>query len=413
VSLKRELDTDWVPDPWTWSNPELLPDELEECGLRSFQVPLVTGTARSVPLLRGDWRVKLQAAVRRVMALRDGDLSDGVLGYRMLPDLSIEYYQEALKRWRIRNDALIASHRVVAMTDIASFFPNSRVDRIASVLADCPGSSELLVILAMLQDRFGHALPEGYAAARCLANLYLTRVDSAAAVPFTRWIDDYVLFCDGDEHADTILNNLEKAAGEFDLHLSTTKTRVVSSAIVSSVTHRGETQYQELLRAFPDLLGTNPQAANLLLYLAIKQADSTPLDSLTAVEPERLPEIIMPRLAWFLSANPWSESSTRLIAELFSVEDHWSEWRRTRLATALWYGSPKAAEACRSFLIEAVERQDAGAAIAGRVLAKHLSVDLDQRIDTFPGERERHLLFAELSASPNHGVAPPPIVSFL
>jgi hypothetical protein len=412
VSLQRDLDTDWVPEPWSWTEPELFPPDLTSSGLRSLDVPLLDGRSRNVPVLSGEWLLRLQGAVRRVMVIKDRELSDGVFAYRMQADGTIEHYRQALDRWRVRNVVLTARHRVVAVTDIASFFPCSRIDALTPLLADCPGASELQDILGQVNDHFGHVLPEGYSAARCLANLYLSEVDSASTVPFTRWMDDYVFFCDSDDHANTVLNAVARAAGRCGLELSLPKTRIVSSAVVSTVAGTGPTQYEDLLRCLPDLLTTNDRAASLLLYLALERNDSAPLEVLGREEPEILPASIMPRLAWLLRTVAWTETSTRLIETLLAVEDRWSEWRRTRLATALWYGPKGAVEACRTFLVDAVERQDSAAAMAGRVLARHLPEDVMKRIDIFDNERERHLLTVE-SRSSLQGPGPPPVASFL
>jgi hypothetical protein len=418
TSIRRELDTDWVPDPWAWAKPELLATELVLSRLNTLRVPLLGGRARTVPLLAGEWRFHLQAAVRRVMRQCDPELSDGVVAYRMLPDGTIEHYRDALHTRQARNTFLSARHPIIAVTDIARFFPSISTKSIESVIPRGDDLSKLLIVLECLEEQYGYVLPEGYAAARCLANCCLAPLDSTIKVPFTRWVDDYAIFCSDDLEAGEVLGTLGKVASEQGLRLSELKTEIRLStehnlAVTSSVIDHGSTEYRQLLNTLPDLLTNNDRAARLLLHLAAEKNDADPLRVLLDSEPSALPPTLMPRLAWFLASIPWSEESTHLVESLLSVEDEWFAWRRARLAGALWYGPESAVDACHEALVRAIEDGAPGAAMSARVLAQKRPDEITKRIDFFDDERERLLLTAEAASPTTYESLPPPIASFL
>ena len=123
----------------------------------------------------------------------------------MRSDGTIEHYRDALQNRDRCNTLLAKAYPVALLADVASFFRNTRVGLIERILPHTVASQALVTTLTDLEGIYGYALPEGYSAARCLANWYLAPVDTTIHVPFTRWVDDYVLYCESKFQAASLL----------------------------------------------------------------------------------------------------------------------------------------------------------------------------------------------------------------
>lgn len=352
TSLQRETDTDWFPDPWLWVDVDQMvepvgSDQPEE-DIEYALVPFLGGRKRKVPVLGHNIRHWLMNATLQVMTAHDPILLSGVFSYRLMADGSYEHYREANYRRTKLEVALGTTNEYVVTADINSFFRSVTVEQLASVLGDAPGWRGLSRVVTWLEERIGYALPEGHSASRSLANAALAPADLVVEGRFTRWVDDYHVFCESRSNAERTLGELSEALGDLGFTTSRTKTGVTlwddfrSSILnISAITDEPQTEYTFPVHAIEDSSVdlTDLDLERRLRHALRKSAENGTvdiLDLLSNVSPSRIPVSVMPRLGWALASSDWSSSCIRVFDNLVGLDDEFLIWRRARLLPALW-----------------------------------------------------------------------------
>lgn len=124
----------------------------------------------------------------------------------------------------------------VISTDISDFYSRINFHRLDNLLDDaCPGSGAARFLkkqIKMIRARQSFGLPVGGAAARLLAELSLVDTDAALVdqgIKFTRFVDDYRIFLDGNEDPYDVLGFLAEHLGINEgLSLNASKTSLAS-----------------------------------------------------------------------------------------------------------------------------------------------------------------------------------------
>ena len=191
------------------------------------------------------WNAYLLALVLEVApaieSARIPTTKDIVFSYRFRPDKTENtlfdpdlgwgpYHQHALACSK-------ATHYVVA-TDISDFYPRVYHHRLENALGLATDNSEvvrrIMNILTSLSSGTSYGLPIGGQAARILAELVLNRTDlllAASGIQFSRFVDDYLIYTDSRESAQSALVELsETLLTNEGLTLSRAKTRVMTSS---------------------------------------------------------------------------------------------------------------------------------------------------------------------------------------
>lgn len=435
--VRTDLDTDWVPDPWGWadigSEPitgvELLDRSARE-PLHDLLVPFVGGRRRRVPLLGHATRALLTGAAAALVRSRQHRLAEGVFGYLVDEAGQFIHYRDELARRRGQERRLQERFPVIATADVRRFFRSVSLGQL-QLPSDAPpaGVSELDQLLGRFERELGYVLPEGYAAARGLANLALSVVDDALSVPFTRWLDDYRLYCkDGDE-AQRELNVLREAAAAVGFQLAEGKTSVgpASAQEPGADASLGDHADDDLspsdaLRALRHCranVGERDRKGRFALRMAAETRDESVVSVLLEDPADAIPPAWLPRIAWVIASCPTPESAKLLVA-LWHAEDEFTEWRRLRLAPSLWY--LPAGVSSNLDLLKIYEGLPPARPAVARVLARHHPSQM-RRLPPPVGaeeERARHLGDVEaVRRSPANSLetaavaAGPPMASFL
>jgi len=387
-ALIADLDTDWVPDPWGFGDlPSLVgmplpePSDLEPPP--SLIVAMLGGRRRRVPILDSWTRVVLHQAARPVLEHVEGMLGRDVLAYRMGQQGCIEHYRSALARRRDVEMEYAAEHAVGLAVDIASFFPTVKLDLLDGLLGDAPGWPRQRELLAFFHESFGYILPEGYGPARALANAALIPLDAVIHAPFTRWVDDYRIFCDSKEEASDVLGAMTDQAASMGLRLSEGKTRIVSSTEFDtsggSVVDHTIDQLDALRPDDGPVVGAaDERSLRLTLRLAAERGDGRLLDDMLQFEPDQIPATAIPRLAWLIASTPWTDASTALIRNLCCIEDDLCSWRLARLGPAMWYSPPSEIASLATDVMPRLAERAVLHPLLSRLVAHHSPEKLDQ-----------------------------------
>lgn len=128
-------------------------------------------------------------------------------------------------------------NQVAVQTDISSFYEHVYHHRLQNFVDDLVGTESNLsvqvdVILNQLAVGRSFGLPVGGQASRVLSEILLSSVDrtlKAEGIKFRRYVDDFVLFADSQQHAYEALGVLAHALGDFGLSLNRSKTSVLSA----------------------------------------------------------------------------------------------------------------------------------------------------------------------------------------
>lgn len=403
-SLERETDTDWFPDPWGWS-------DLHEGGmtrgdglpgtsaretsppddpLEFATVPFLGGRKRRVPVLGHSIRLRMMTATLKVMQQRDAALLPGVLAYRLLPDGTFEHYRQANTRRNEMEEGFSSTRRVVVSSDIRSFFPSLTARGLMQVVGDVSGWPELSQLLEWFESELGYALPEGHSASRSLANAVLMPADRAIQQPFTRWVDDYHIFCHDFREGHEVVEQVGNSLKELGFSTAPAKTRIqawedftLAGSNLSAARAEGRPDFQFPLEALADssidLTETHlERRLRYSLRLAAEDRSDTIIDALSMIDPVRLPVSVLPRLAWALSCRDWSPSTIRLFDNLVSLNDEFTTWRRARLLAALWYAPTNVVRERLPALIKNAGHSQYCDLVLLRVLARHDPASLTQ-----------------------------------
>ena len=136
--------------------------------------------------------------------------------------------------------AIQKSTKVVAVTDVADFFPRIYQHRLENVVRAIARDQRVEEVARVLVKKFvnflergnSYGLPVGPHASSVLAEAVLIDVDSALVsenFDFVRWFDDYVFFCEDESHAQRALFFLaEWLHTHHGLTLQPAKTSILS-----------------------------------------------------------------------------------------------------------------------------------------------------------------------------------------
>jgi hypothetical protein len=431
AALKSELDTDWVADPWGWGDlaESQLADVLERpmsSTLSSrLHVPFLRGRSRVVPQLDMEWRVRLLAAALRIAAEMDDVLPHGVLPYRPTPGSGFIHYREAACSRRALEASHVHESPLVLRTDVARFFPNARLEHLGRIVEDrgVRISSDERALLSQVEAELGYILPEGYVASRALANVYLIPVDEQIEEPFTRWVDDYVVFGGSRRQLEDVCKRMASSANLIGLELSKSKTEIMSSAKYSRGTLPTSLDphdpYTEVLpaaqlRAASPVVRERQLRFQLRLSVEHGTADST-LREISQLG-SLIPATLAPRLAHALANSSWGEHAAGLFDSHWSRKDSHAEFRRARLASAAWYAPQSFVEERMGQWLLAARKSWVGRDAILRVLAKHSPGEALRAVDESDAPpRSRRLIMAEAAGDRSEPalVAGPPTATYL
>jgi len=140
------------------------------------------------------------------------------------------------KDYRLRSLNLSHNSEYVITTDVADFYPRINHHRIENALNRLPSPSDLpmriMKLLTSFSKTVSYGLPIGGPASRILAELALVPVDAhlfRRKIKFTRYADDYCIFCDSKSEAYKLLVLLSEKLFNEGLILQKNKTRILTS----------------------------------------------------------------------------------------------------------------------------------------------------------------------------------------
>lgn len=402
--LAIELDTSWMPDPWSWVSMECGLAGSSSLAVTRFAVPLVDKIGVEIPLLGDHAQVVLATAA--LEASEHWTPAPEVFGY-VPRNGSIRHYRSELAAKVKLERRLAESSAAVIQIDVKQFFRSIRSDVLVSQLGDRAGA-EVLSLLEAVQNQFGYSLPEGYYSSRLLSNIVLSPVDDALrakGVGFTRWLDDYRIFVSSMAAADRTISLLDKSLGRIGLERSLPKSFVVATSSFDPFERVSVAGHEDLGDA-PEYLSSERK-----LRFQLRQAAETGDRSILAELPQVLPASAAPRLAEVLASSSWSSADVSLVKALLARSlDGLSGWWAGRLAYALW-SAPSEMVVHLADHLEAAYREVAGVRpIIARVLARHQPARIRPLMDLLATDRHRALVEAE---SAGQLLDAPPTASFL
>lgn len=415
-ALVHELDTEWVPDAWGFTCVGRSDAVRGGSTGHSLRVPFLKGRHREITVLSDSIRLRLQMVALRATLEAQQAFPAGVLPYQVNQGGSFVHYRDAAARRRQLEREGAHNAQSVLLTDISRYFPSVSVEVLIHAVQQA-ASAEVLQSLAVIHDineLHGYPLVEGYAACRALSNLVLLPVDRSIDCAFTRWIDDYRVFCASHDAATRARSQIERETARLGLSLSERKTRVIeSSEFLTNEPELSVDPHDDLFE--PDLWrpetfeSMSPWARERRLRLLLRLGSEEPVHNPVALAwavRDSLPPTALPRLAQALARTPWTDTSSKLLRHQWRLDDEFSEWRRMRLTYALWYAPTSVAEQSAEDLEALLLSSDTARPIVCRVVARHGLGLLTKHL----GES----LAMELSAAErDRGTPPPPIDSFL
>lgn len=160
-----------------------------------------------------------------------------------------------------------ASTSVVAIADIADFFPRiyqHRLENVIEASANAARTRDVARVLvrkfiSLLFDRNSYGIPTGPYASRLLAEAVLIDVDAALladGADFVRWVDDYTIFCRTETEAQRVLFRLaESLFRNHGLTLAGIKTKILSkNDFIERVLRDPEQDVEEDFQSLIDII---------------------------------------------------------------------------------------------------------------------------------------------------------------
>lgn len=396
--LRSELATDWLPDPWAWhdltnqpTSASSLWPSIEQETVMFLPIPLVGGRSRYIPLLQPSTRLFYHSIASEVAWQSRHLFSDGVFGYRAQAPQQLRPHRPEYQAKLLREKELANAYPWVLETDITNFFPCVSSHHLKAALSQTPLDDvlvkNLLDITRLLESKIGYALPEGYAAARALANFVLRPVDASLSQPFTRWLDDYRIFVSTRSQAEEELEHLTYQLDRLGFKVNQNKTAVLSidqledRAACSLGPHDESEEAQDIKKILDEagtpLAGRAERLTRHMLKEAALQADGRVPEILMDIPIERLSGSLVPRLAWLLSTTSHNKASQDLMRRLLTYRDNFTNWRLARLSAAAWYYPRPALDDLDDLLEHTTEAGPWLALSAGRFFARHRRQQLD------------------------------------
>jgi len=236
----EDLATRWIPDvlaDFDFAEAVRLP-RLDAQDVRFVSVPRTSGGVRRAPVLSGSAVGAIREAVEPLRRVSDEILAPSVCGYRVGASGDVSYSEE-YRRFRSFAEALSDGSGWVVVADVRNFFDSVSAKAMRIALQDDFKESvdPVSELMGQLGARGLTGLPAGYGDARLLANAFLSPVDKALKVPFTRWVDDYRLFASTRTEAEDAIQVLSAGLTRLGLELSGSKLAVMTTLEYRSRRH--------------------------------------------------------------------------------------------------------------------------------------------------------------------------------
>ena len=150
---------------------------------------------------------------------RNSPDNDIVFGNRFSPTVEGRLYRTD-RQWRkywIKNKDLIQTKRIAVRVDIADFYNQIYHHSIENAILDVGGGNQLMKSIknftGKITYKVSRGIPVGPHATHLIAELVLIAIDEeliSKGIVFTRYMDDFVFYCDTELEAKIILNKFAK-----------------------------------------------------------------------------------------------------------------------------------------------------------------------------------------------------------
>lgn len=188
------------------------------------------------------WNIYLNGLAIAIAEALEPHRSSCAHSYRFLFEGGEQLFDET-RSWRAFKEATVSQasiagdEAVIVQTDISSFYEHISHHYIENLINNLGGdagpvSKQVNAILSKLFAGRSFGLPVGGQGARILAELFLSRVDSALTargVQWNRYVDDYVLIAASTTEAYRALGVLAQELMDYGLSLNKSKTVFLSS----------------------------------------------------------------------------------------------------------------------------------------------------------------------------------------
>lgn len=167
--------------------------------------------------------------------------------------------------FQVHSGDLVKQHGYVVLADIADFYPRIYLHRLENALSSATKSlpthaKAIIQLIKGWNQNVSYGIPVGNNPSRLLAELVIDDVDRtlfAEDVIFTRYVDDYRIFCDSRQHAYQCLARLANVLYEtHGLTLQSQKTKILTAGeFVSEVLETEERkEIQALAEGFDEIV---------------------------------------------------------------------------------------------------------------------------------------------------------------
>ncbi|MFO1367891.1 MAG: RNA-directed DNA polymerase [Marinagarivorans sp.] len=140
------------------------------------------------------------------------------------------------KDFRQRSFDLSSDSKYVVVTDIADFYPRIYHHRLENALTRLPSAGDIpkriMKLLGYFSKNVSYGLPVGGPASRILSELCLDSTDRMLLrnrIKFSRYADDYTIFCNDKTDAYRVLVRLSESLFNEGLVLQKNKTKILTS----------------------------------------------------------------------------------------------------------------------------------------------------------------------------------------
>ena len=256
-----------------------------------------------------------------------------------------------------RRKAARATTNIVAVADIADFFPRiyqHRLENVIEASAQTPRAREVARVLvrkfiANLLSKNSYGVPIGPFSSRVLAEAVLIDVDAALlsdGADFVRWVDDYNIFCRSETEAQRVLFRLaERLFNNHGLTLSAIKTKILPvDEFQDRMLRDHEAEVEDEFRALQEIAANynpytdeeielNQEELEVLEHLNFRRLLGTALEDHALVDYERLQVVLRhPALLQRLSDEKRGDIADVLLANvehLYPIAEFTSKFFQT------------------------------------------------------------------------------------
>jgi Reverse transcriptase (RNA-dependent DNA polymerase) len=164
-----------------------------------------------------------------------------------------------------RNERLTKKHNYVVVADIADFYPRIYFHRLENALGQAITSlpthtRAITQLIKGWNQNVSYGIPIGNSPSRLLAEIVIDDVDRtlfAENMVFTRYVDDYRIFCDSKQEAYQCLTRLANVLYETNgLTLQTQKTRILTAEefVIEYLETEGRRELKSLATGFEEIV---------------------------------------------------------------------------------------------------------------------------------------------------------------